>query len=90
MHRIALVVCGVLAAAPSAWARPSKTPPINPSMITCAMVRSYVARVGIGHARKMALAAGMTAAEERRARQCLVGKAPVETVDFTPPIGPVN
>jgi hypothetical protein len=36
------------------------------SNITCDMVRSYVAQVGL--ARAMAAAAGMTAAEERRAR----------------------
>jgi hypothetical protein len=41
------------------------------SNITCDMVRSYVAQVGLAQARAMAAAAGMTAAEERRARQCL-------------------
>lgn len=41
------------------------------SRITCEMVRSYVAQVGLPQARAMAQAAGMTASEERRARQCL-------------------
>jgi len=41
------------------------------SHITCAMVRSYVAQVGLEQAKAMAAAAGMTAADERRARQCL-------------------
>jgi hypothetical protein len=42
------------------------------SHITCDMVRSYVAQVGLAQAKAMANAAGMTAAEERRARQCLL------------------
>jgi len=39
--------------------------------ITCEMVRAYVGQVGLVQARAMALSAGMTAAEERRARHCL-------------------
>ena len=42
--------------------------------ITCEMVRNYVAQVGLEQARAMATAAGMTAADERRARQCLEKK----------------
>jgi len=38
------------------------------------VVRSYVAQVGLAQARAMAAAAGMTAAEERRARQCLANR----------------
>ena len=45
------------------------------SSINCAMVRSYVAQVGLQQAKAMAEAAGMTAAEESRARRCLSGKA---------------
>jgi hypothetical protein len=41
------------------------------AQITCGMVRAYVAQVGLSQARAMALSAGMTAAEERRARRCL-------------------
>ena len=44
------------------------------SRITCEMVRSYVAKVGLEQARAMAAAAGMTASEERKARQCLANK----------------
>ena len=44
------------------------------SHISCEMVRSYVAQVGLAQARAMAQAAGMTASEERRARQCLSGE----------------
>lgn len=39
--------------------------------ITCDMVRAYVAQVGLTQARAFALSAGMTAAEERRAKRCL-------------------
>jgi hypothetical protein len=39
--------------------------------ITCEMVRAYVAQVGVVQARAMALSAGMTASEERRAKHCL-------------------
>jgi hypothetical protein len=44
------------------------------SHVTCAMVRTYVAQMGLEQARSMARAAGMTAAEERRARHCLTDK----------------
>jgi len=44
------------------------------SHVTCEMVRSYAAQVGLAQARAMAQAAGMTASEERRARQCLSGE----------------
>jgi hypothetical protein len=45
------------------------------SSINCAMVRSYVAQVGLEQAKAMAEAAGMSAAEEARARRCLSHKA---------------
>jgi hypothetical protein len=45
------------------------------SPITCETVRSYVAQVGVAQARAMALGAGMTASEERRARRCLVNRS---------------
>jgi hypothetical protein len=35
------------------------------------MVREYVAKVGMGQAVAMAKAAGISAADEERARQCL-------------------
>jgi hypothetical protein len=54
--------------------RRANEPANNPgahSNITCDMVRSYVAQVGVQQAKAMAVAAGMTASEERKARQCL-------------------
>jgi hypothetical protein len=42
--------------------------------ITCAMVRNYVAQVGLVQAKAMADAAGMTASEERTAKRCLEKK----------------
>jgi hypothetical protein len=45
------------------------------SSINCAMVRSYVAQVGLEQARAMAEAAGMTAADELRAKRCLLHRA---------------
>jgi hypothetical protein len=42
--------------------------------ITCEMVRAYVAQVGLGQALAMAKSAGITAAEEGRARRCLANK----------------
>jgi hypothetical protein len=41
------------------------------SGITCEMVRAYVAKVGMGQAIAMAKSAGISAADEERARQCL-------------------
>ena len=40
---------------------------VNPSTITCKTVRSYVSQVGLARA----TATAPTAAQERRARQCL-------------------
>jgi hypothetical protein len=44
------------------------------SAITCDTVRAYVSQVGIVAAKAMARARGMTAAQERRARQCLASR----------------
>lgn len=41
------------------------------SGITCEMVRAYIAKVGLGQAIAMAKSAGISAADEQRARQCL-------------------
>jgi hypothetical protein len=41
------------------------------SQITCEMVRSYVAQVGVAQARATAQANGMTSSEEQTARRCL-------------------
>jgi hypothetical protein len=42
--------------------------------ITCEMVRAYIAKVGLGQAIAMAKSAGISAADEQRARQCLANK----------------
>lgn len=44
------------------------------SAITCEMVRAYVAKVGLGQAIALAKSAGISAADEQRARQCLANK----------------
>ena len=46
----------------------------RPTRISCEMVRAYVGQVGVMQARAMALAAGMTPAQERRAAHCLQEK----------------
>jgi hypothetical protein len=46
----------------------------RPTHISCEMVRAYVGQVGVMQARAMALAAGMTPAQERRAVHCLQEK----------------
>jgi hypothetical protein len=40
--------------------------------ITCEMVRTYVAQVGLEEARAVAAAHGMTASQEKKARACLL------------------
>ena len=49
----------------------SDTAHASHSGITCEMVRAYVAKVGMGQAIALAKSAGISAAEEERARQCL-------------------
>jgi hypothetical protein len=46
----------------------------EPSGITCETVRAYVNQVGLAAAKAVARANGMTAAQERRARQCLASR----------------
>ena len=41
------------------------------TQLNCETVRAYVTQVGLVQAKARARAAGMTAAQERRARQCL-------------------
>jgi hypothetical protein len=43
----------------------------NLHYITCQMVRAYVAQVGVAQARAIAVAHGMTASQEERAKRCL-------------------
>jgi hypothetical protein len=49
----------------------AEKPANSHAQVTCEMVRAYVAQVGQVQARAMALSAGMTASEERRAIHCL-------------------
>lgn len=51
------------------WPQVAKAKEIH--YITCEMVRAYVATVGLTRARAVALAHGITPAEERKARRCL-------------------
>jgi len=44
------------------------------SAITCETVRAYVSQVGLAAAKAIARANGMTAVQERRARQCLASR----------------
>jgi hypothetical protein len=54
----------VSAGSPRATLRP-------PSTITCETVRAYVSLLGLSQAKAVARANGMTAAQERKAAQCL-------------------
>jgi hypothetical protein len=45
------------------------------SNITCEMVRSYVAQVGLQQAAAMARSAGMTASDKVRAKRCLASRS---------------
>jgi len=45
------------------------------SRINCDTVRAYVGQVGLVQAKALARAAGMTASQERRARQCFAEKS---------------
>lgn len=70
---LAMGVCPVLAKSHRVhhW----QNNPRTHSSITCAMVRSYVAQVGLEQAKVMAESAGMTAADELRAKRCLLHRA---------------
>ena len=62
-----------VAAAGRALADPHGAARAEPA-ITCETVRAYVSQVGVVAAKAMARANGMTAAQERRARQCLASR----------------
>ena len=62
-----------VAAAGPALADPHRAARAEPA-ITCETVRAYVSQVGVVAAKAMARANGMTAAQERRARQCLASR----------------
>ena len=76
--RSTLLALFVLGATGQAWAHGHHFYPgaghadwATPSAITCETVRSYVNMMGVAQARALALANGMTDAQERRARRCL-------------------
>jgi hypothetical protein len=64
--KTALVVLTLLAIASPALA--------DDPRISCETVRAYVTQVGLVQAKAQARAAGMTAAQQRRARQCLASR----------------
>jgi hypothetical protein len=67
--KTALLILILVATASPVWA--GRANRAEPSTITCETVRAYVSQVGVATAKAMARANGMTAAQERRARQCL-------------------
>ena len=69
----ALLMLLFVAAAGPALADPHRAARAEPA-ITCETVRAYVSQVGVVAAKAMARANGMTAAQERRARQCLASR----------------
>ena len=73
-----LMLLFVSATAPS-WASgrhtypdPSNATWSQPSSVTCETVRAVVRQLGLEHAKALARANGMTAEQERRAKQCLI------------------
>ena len=69
--KIALLMLLLVATASPVLARSARANPAEPSTITCQTVRTYVSQVGLATATAIAWANGMTAVEERKARQCL-------------------
>ena len=69
--KTALLMLLSVAAADPVFAASDRASRIDRSSITCETVRAYVSQVGLAQAKAIARARGMTAAEERRARQCL-------------------
>ncbi len=62
-----------VAAASPALADPHRANRAEPAM-TCETVRAYVSQMGLIAAKAVARANGMTASQERRARQCLASR----------------
>ena len=69
--KIALLMLLLVATASPVLAAPHRANRAEPSTITCETVRAYVSQVGLVAATAIARANGMTAAQERKARQCL-------------------
>ena len=68
------VACAVTGAASAGRISENSSILRRPTHISCEMVRAYVGQVGVMQARAVALAAGMTPAQERRAAHCLQEK----------------
>jgi hypothetical protein len=73
LMKTTLLMLLFVAAAGPALANPQRAAQAEPA-ITCETVRAYVSQVGVVAAKAMARANGMTAAQERRARQCLASR----------------
>jgi hypothetical protein len=69
--KIALLMLLLVATASPVLAGPHRANRAEPSTITCETVRAYVSQVGLATATAIARANGMTAVQERKARQCL-------------------
>ena len=69
--KTALLMLLSVAAADPVLAASTRANQMDRSSISCETVRAYVSQVGLAQAKAIARASGMTAAEERRARQCL-------------------
>ena len=69
--KIALLMLLLVATASPVLARPHRANGAEPSTITCETVRAYVSFLGLAQAKAVARANGMTAVQERKARQCL-------------------
>jgi hypothetical protein len=69
--KTALLILLLIATASPVLARSPRANAPEPSTITCETVRAYVSQVGLATAKAIARANGMTAGQERKARQCL-------------------
>lgn len=73
LMKTTLMMLLFVAAASPALADPHRANRAEPG-ITCETVRAYVSQVGLLAAKAVARANGMTASQERRARQCLASR----------------
>jgi hypothetical protein len=72
--KIALLMLLLVATASPVLAGPHRANRAEPSTMTCETVRAYVSQVGLATATAIARANGMTAVQERKARQCLASR----------------
>jgi hypothetical protein len=74
MKTALLMLLFVATASPVLAGSPARADRVGPSSITCETVRAYVSQLGLAQAKALARANGMTALQERRARQCLASR----------------